>query len=356
MAHQLNGGKTMHLHLLSITALLATLTAASVAPGSAADKLVDESDALLIRKLQAERDAAYKGRDDASAARDAAEATAQRLAADEAAKAGAAARTECEAALAAALEKATAASAAALKQTTNAHAAATKDANAQHAAALEAANAQHAVALKEANDKHAALALENTLLRDEHDRALTAKDQHYVAAQDGALAALNEQHRSAVKSVEAAARERMELVNSKHDAVRASLERRLKEDTDQLTRRHAEELAREAVAHEAATTAAVAAAITAQNHKHAEAIEAELAHQESDFLVWHGDEIRRRRPLNRLKRLVGSIRKGQAAPDQKKITFRKTISAAPAESAEKVTPPPESKKKKGWFRFSKSKK
>ena len=224
---------------------------------------------------------------------------------------------------------------------------------------MEAASAQHAVALKESTNKNAALALENTLLRDEHDRALTAKDQHYVAAQDGALAALNEQHRSAVQSVEAAARERMELVNSKHDAVRASLERRLTEDTAALSRTHAEDLAREAVAHEAATTAAVAAAITAQNHKHAQAIEAELAHQESDFLVWHGDEIRRRRPLNRLKRLVGSIRKGQAAPDQKKITFRRSISAAPAEPAVKVTPPPEPTKKtrKGFFRrASKSKK
>ena len=56
---------------------------------------------------------------------------------------------------------------------------------------------------------------------------------------------------------------------------------------------------------------AVSAAIKSQNEKHAQVIEAELKRQESDFLVWHGDEIRRRRPHNRLKKLVGSIRKGK---------------------------------------------
>ena len=78
-------------------------------------------------------------------------------------------------------------------------------------------------------------------------------------------------------------------------------------------------------------------------------IEAELKRQESDFLEWHGDEIRRRRPHNRLKRLVGSIRKGNAAQDQGKLAFRRTeASAAPAEPAVEVNP--ESPKKKGLFR------
>ena len=78
-------------------------------------------------------------------------------------------------------------------------------------------------------------------------------------------------------------------------------------------------------------------------------IEAELKRQESDFLEWHGDEIRRRRPHNRLKRLVGSIRKGDAAKDQGKLAFRRTeASAAPAEPAVEVNQ--ESPKKKGLFR------
>ena len=101
---------------LLIYTCLATLSAAVITPG--ADKLVDDAldgcDALLVEQLRTERDSAYRARDDAVAAKDAAEATAQRLAADEAAKAAQAARSECEAASAAALEKATAASASAL--------------------------------------------------------------------------------------------------------------------------------------------------------------------------------------------------------------------------------------------------
>ena len=79
-------------------------------------------------------------------------------------------------------------------------------------------------------------------------------------------------------------------------------------------------------------------------------IEAELKRQESDFLVWHGDELRRRRPHNRLKKLVGSIRKGKAANDQGKLAFRRTegSAAAPAEPAVEVNQ--ESPKKKGLFR------
>ena len=69
--------------------------------------------------------------------------------------------------------------------------------------------------------------------------------------------------------------------------------------------------------------------------------------------MWHGDEIRRRRPHNRLKRLVGSIRKGDAGKDQGKLAFRRThthteASAAPAEPAVEVSQ--ESPKKKGLFR------
>ena len=79
-------------------------------------------------------------------------------------------------------------------------------------------------------------------------------------------------------------------------------------------------------------------------------IEAELKRQESDFLVWHGDELRRRRPHNRLKKLVGSIRKGNAAKDQKTLSFRRTegSAAAPAEPVVEVNQ--ESPKKKGLFR------
>ena len=84
-------------------------------------------------------------------------------------------------------------------------------------------------------------------------------------------------------------------------------------------------------------------------------IEAELKRQESDFLVWHGDELRRRRPHNRLKKLVGSIRKGKAASDQGKLAFRRTegSAAAPAEPAVEVSqesPPSAEPKKKGLFR------
>ena len=65
--------------------------------------------------------------------------------------------------------------------------------------------------------------------------------------------------------------------------------------------------------------------------------------------MWHGDEIRRRRPHNRLKKLVGSIRKGNAAKDQGKLAFRRTeASEAPAEPAVEVNQ--ESPKKKGLFR------
>ena len=81
-------------------------------------------------------------------------------------------------------------------------------------------------------------------------------------------------------------------------------------------------------------------------------IEAELKRQESDFLVWHGDELRRRRPHNRLKKLVGSIRKGKAASDQGKLAFRRTEGSAPAEPAVEVNQdsPPSAPKKKGLFR------
>ena len=65
--------------------------------------------------------------------------------------------------------------------------------------------------------------------------------------------------------------------------------------------------------------------------------------------MWHGDEIRRRRPHNRLKKLVGSIRKGKAANDQGKLAFRRTEgAAAPAEPTVEVSQ--ESPKKKGLFR------
>ena len=80
-------------------------------------------------------------------------------------------------------------------------------------------------------------------------------------------------------------------------------------------------------------------------------IEAELKRQESDFLVWHGDELRRRRPHNRLKKLVGSIRKGSAAKDQGKLAFPRSEGAAAAATAEPVVEvSQESPKKKGLFR------
>ena len=62
--------------------------------------------------------------------------------------------------------------------------------------------------------------------------------------------------------------------------------------------------------------------------------------------MWHGDELRRRRPHNRLKKLVGSIRKGNAAKDQKTLSFRRTEEGA--EPAVEVNQ--ESPKKKGLFR------
>ena len=158
------------------------------------------------------------------------------------------------------MEKATAASAAALKQATDAHAAATKDASAQHAAALETLTTEHAAALKAATDQIASLKREQASLIDEHDRALAAKDEYYVAAHSGALAAKDEQHRAAVDEVE-------QLLNSKHEAVRASLERRLKDDTEALARRHAEELARDAEEDAVELQEAVNAAIKSQNEK-----------------------------------------------------------------------------------------
>ena len=80
-------------------------------------------------------------------------------------------------------------------------------------------------------------------------------------------------------------------------------------------------------------------------------IEAELKRQESDFLVWHGDELRRRRPHNRLKRLVGSIRKGDAGKNQKTLSFRRTEEGAePTVEVSKESPPSAEPKKKGLFR------
>ena len=64
--------------------------------------------------------------------------------------------------------------------------------------------------------------------------------------------------------------------------------------------------------------------------------------------MWHGDEIRRRRPHNRLKRLVGSIRKGDAGKNQKTLSFRRTEEGAePAVEVSQESPEP---KKKGLFR------
>ena len=123
------------MRLILITSL-ATLSAAVITPG--ADKLVDDAldgcDALLVKQLRTERDAAYKARDDAVAVKDAA-----------AAKAAQAARSECEAASAAALEKATAASTSALAAC-----------EASSAAELEKVTAASAATLKQATDAHAA--------------------------------------------------------------------------------------------------------------------------------------------------------------------------------------------------------
>ena len=76
-----------------------------------------------------------------------------------------------------------------------------------------------------------------------------------------------------------------------------------------------------------------------------------------DFLVWHGDELRRRRPHNRLKKLVGSIRKGNAAKDQKTLSFRRTEEGAePAVEVTQESPPSEPKKKGLFRRISKKSK
>ena len=58
-----------------------------------------------------------------------------------------------------------------------------------------------------------------------------------------------------------------ELLNSKHEAVRSSLERRLKEDTEALAKRHAEELARDEKEDAVELEKAVNAAIKSQNEK-----------------------------------------------------------------------------------------
>ena len=54
---------------------------------------------------------------------------------------------------------------------------------------------------------------------------------------------------------------------------------------------------------------------------------------------------RRRRPHNRLKKLVGSIRKGKAASDQGKLAFRRTEGGRARANAVEVNQ--ESPKKKG---------
>ena len=269
--------------------------AAVITPG--ADKLVDDAldgcDALLVKQLRAERDAAYKARDDAVAAKDAAEATAQRLAADESAKAAQAARSECEAASAAALEKATAASAAALtachassapsregdrgvgrerKQATDAHAAATKDASAQHAAAL-----------KEATDQIEALAREKRHLSTSTTERWPPRTNITSRPTPARWPAKDEQHRAAVE-------ESVALLNSKHEAVRSSLERRLKEDTEALAKRHAEELARDAEEDAVELEKAVNAAIKSQNEKHAQVIEADSSARRATSRCGTADE------------------------------------------------------------------
>ena len=72
--------------------------------------------------------------------------------------------------------------------------------------------------------------------------------------------------------------------------------------------------------------------------------------------MWHGDELRRRRPHNRLKKLVGSIRKGNAAKDQKTLSFRRTEEGAEPDVQVSQESPPSEPKKKGLFRrISKSK-
>ena len=209
-----------------------------------------------------------------------------------------------------------------------------------------------------------ALKREQASLIDEHDRALAAKDEYYVAAHSGALAAKDEQHRAAVE-------ESVALLNSKHEAVRSSLERRLKEDTEALAKRHAEELARDAEEDAVELEKAVNAAIKSQNEKQGlralqvieaasvisaryesftrQVIEAELKRQESDFLVWHGDEIRRRRHTTGSRNSWDRSARA-AANDQGKLAFRRTegSAAAPAEPAVEVSQ--ESPKKKGLFR------
>ena len=66
--------------------------------------------------------------------------------------------------------------------------------------------------------------------------------------------------------------------------------------------------------------------------------------------MWHGDEIRRRRPHNRLKRLVGSIRKGDAGKNQKTLSFRRTEEGAEPDVKVSQESPPSEPKKKGLFR------
>ena len=71
--------------------------------------------------------------------------------------------------------------------------------------------------------------------------------------------------------------------------------------------------------------------------------------------MWHGDEmiveIRRRRPHNRLKRLVGSIRKGDAGKNQKTLSFRRTEEGSePDVKVSQESPPSAEPKKKGLFR------
>ncbi len=73
--------------------------------------------------------------------------------------------------------------------------------------------------------------------------------------------------------------------------------------------------------------------------------------------MWHGDEIRRRRPHNRLKRLVGSIRKGDAGKNQKTLSFRRTEEGAePAVEVSQESPLSEPKKKGLFRRISKKSK
>ena len=53
---------------------------------------------------------------------------------------------------------------------------------------------------------------------------------------------------------------------------------------------------------------------------------------------------------NRLKKLVGSIRKGNAAKDQKTLSFRRTEEGAEPDVKVSQESPPSEPKKKGLFR------